>query len=88
MSESHEREPSASPSPSQRTAAAPAAARTPVAAAAFDLLELQGGGRVTVRNGATQSVTLVRGNLETTRFTVRRDGKLEIDACGAQLPGL
>ena len=62
------------------------AARTPVAVAAFDSLELQGGGRVTIRHGATQSVTLVRGNLETTRFTVRRDGKLEIDACVRNCP--
>ena len=36
--------------------------------------------------GTTQSVTLVRGNLETTRFTVRRDGKLEIDACVRTCP--
>ena len=42
--------------------ATPGAARTPVAVAAFDSLELQGGGRVTVRHGAAQSVTLVRGN--------------------------
>ncbi len=57
------------------------AARTPVAVPAFDSIGLQGGGRVTVRHGATQSVTLVRGSLDLTRFTVDRDGKLEIHAC-------
>ena len=62
-------------------AAAPAAAQTPVSVPAFDSIELNGGGRVVVRHGARQSVTLVRGNLDTTRFTVGRDGKLEIDAC-------
>jgi hypothetical protein len=58
-----------------------AAARTPVAVPAFDSIGLEGGGRVTVRHGATQSLTLVRGSLDMTRFTVARDGKLEIDAC-------
>ena len=62
-------------------AAAPAAAQTPVAVGAFDSIELQGGGRVIVRHGPAQRVTLMRGDLETTRFTVNRDGKLEIDAC-------
>jgi hypothetical protein len=62
-------------------AAAPAAAQIPVDVPAFDSIGLRGGGRVVVRHGPQQSVTLVRGDLETTRFTVRHDGKLEIDAC-------
>jgi hypothetical protein len=57
------------------------AARTPVTVPAFDSIGLEGGGRVTVRHGTTQSVTLVRGSLDMTRFTVARDGKLEIRAC-------
>ena len=61
-------------------AVSPAAAQGPVSVPGFDSLELLGGGRVTIRHGATQRVTLVRGNLEMTRFTVER-GKLEIDAC-------
>jgi len=62
-------------------AAAPAAAQTPVSVPAFDSLELRGGGHVTVRHGATQRVTLLRGNSETSRFSVDAQGKLRIDAC-------
>ena len=68
-------------------AAAPAAARTPVAVPAFDSISLEAGGRVTVRHGAQQSVTLVRGDLDMTRFTVDQDGKLEILACLRSCPG-
>ena len=60
---------------------APAAAQTPVSVPAFDSIELRGGGRVTIRQGASQRVTLVRGSPEMTRFTVDRDGELRIDAC-------
>ena len=60
--------------------AAPAAAQGPVAVGRFDSIELQGGGHVTVRHGATQRVTILRGNRELTRFAVER-GTLEIDAC-------
>ena len=59
----------------------PAAAQTPVPVAAFDSIELRGGGHVAVRPGPRQRVTLVRGDAETTRFTVDRDGTLRIDAC-------
>ena len=62
-------------------AAGPGAARTPVSVAAFDSINLEGGGHVVVRHGPRQSVTLVSGNLETTRFSVRNDGTLEILAC-------
>jgi hypothetical protein len=59
--------------------AAPAA--TPVDVAHFDSLALRGGGHVVVRHGTQQSVTLVSGDLATSRFTVDRDGSLRIDAC-------
>lgn len=62
-------------------AAAPVAAQTPVSVPSFDSIQLRGGGRVTVRHGATQRVTLVRGSQEMTRFTVDREGQLRIDAC-------
>ena len=62
-------------------AALPAAAQTPLIVPAFHSINLRGGGHVRVRHGARQSVTLVSGNTEMTRFSVRRDGKLEIDAC-------
>ena len=67
-------------------AAGPGAARTPVAVPAFDSISLEAGGRVTVRHGAQQSVTLIRGDLDTTRFSVDRDGKLEILACVRRCP--
>lgn len=67
--------------------APPAAAQTPVPVGAFESIELQGGGRVTVRHGSRQSVTLVAGSLETTRFSVDRNGRLEIDACVRNCPG-
>ena len=67
-------------------AATPVAARTPVAVGTFDSIALQGGGRVIVRHGVVHSVTLVRGNIETTRFTVNRQGRLEIDACIRHCP--
>jgi hypothetical protein len=62
-------------------AAAPGAASTPVSVPQFDSINLKGGGHVVVRHGAVQGVTLVSGNLETTRFKVTHDGTLEIDAC-------
>ena len=62
-------------------ALAPAAAQTPVSVPEFDSLELRGGGRVTVRHGAEQRVTLVRGDPGITRFEVDREGRLRIDAC-------
>ena len=62
-------------------AAAPGAASTPVSVPVFDSINLKGGGHVVVRHGGAQSVTLVSGNLETTRFKVTHDGTLEVDAC-------
>jgi len=62
-------------------AAAPAAAQTMVDVPAFDSLNLRGGGEVVIRHGNRQSVTLIRGNLEMSRFRVDHDGTLEIDAC-------
>jgi putative autotransporter adhesin-like protein len=62
-------------------AVAPAPAQTPVAVPAFDSIELRGGGHVTVRHGPSHQVRLVRGNIETTRFSVDAEGKLRIDAC-------
>ena len=61
-------------------AAAPAAAQGPVTVPRFDSVELQGGGQVVLRHGPTQRVTIVRGNVEMTRFSVER-GRLEILAC-------
>ncbi len=62
-------------------AVAPAPAQTPVAVPAFASIELRGGGVVTIRHGSSQQVRLVRGNSETTRFSVDGQGRLRIDAC-------
>lgn len=52
---------------------------------AFQGVELNGGGTVTIRHGARQRVTLVSGSSEVTRFRVR-DNRLEIDACQRNCP--
>lgn len=62
-------------------AAMPAAAQTTVSVGRFDSVELRGGGKVTIRHGEAQGVTLVRGDPAMTRFTVDRDGQLEIRTC-------
>jgi hypothetical protein len=62
-------------------AAVPAAAQTPVQVPAFDSVELRGGGTVTIRHGARQSVTLVSGDTGTSRFDVDGEGRLTITAC-------
>ena len=65
--------------------AAPLAAQTPVPVAAFDSVELRGGGAVTIRHGDRQSVTLLGGNLETSSFAVE-EGRLTITACRDDCP--
>lgn len=62
-------------------AAMPVPAQTPVAVPAFDSIELRGGGEVTVRHGTVQRVTFLRGNADTTKFSVDAQGQLRIDAC-------
>ncbi|MGZ8346238.1 MAG: GIN domain-containing protein [Allosphingosinicella sp.] len=62
---------------------APAAAQTPVPLPAFDSVQLNGGGTIRIRHGARQSVTLVRGDLATSRFTVDDEGRLIVRACVA-----
>lgn len=62
-------------------AAAPSSAQTPVSVGRFDSVELRGGGRVTIRHGATQRVTLLSGNTQMSSLSVDRDGKLVIRAC-------
>ena len=63
------------------TIAAPAATQTPVPISAFDSIELRGGGTVTIRHGGRQRVTLLSGDLDTSRFSVDEQGKLTITAC-------
>lgn len=64
----------------------PAWADTVVPLGSFNRVALNGGGRVTLRHGATQRVTLIKGSTEYTSFKVRGDGELDIDACNMMCP--
>jgi hypothetical protein len=63
-----------------------ALAGTPVQVGRFDQIELRGGGHVTVKHGATQSVTLIKGDANVTKFRVKDGGKLVIDVCDHDCP--
>jgi Putative auto-transporter adhesin, head GIN domain len=63
-----------------------AMAQTAVPLAPFDNIELRGGGRVILRHGAEQRVTILKGSTQYTTFTVRGSRKLEIDACNSDCP--
>ena len=67
-------------------ATAPAIAAEYVPVGGFRSVELRGGGEVTLRPGPQQRVTIVEGSSQVTRFRVRHDGKLQIDACNQQCP--
>jgi hypothetical protein len=60
---------------------APAAAQTPIRVAAFDSLQLHGGGEVILRHGAEQRVTLLEGDPNLASIGVERDGDLVIRPC-------
>ena len=68
------------------TATAPALAAETVPIAGFRSIQLRGGGEVLVRPGPVQRVTIVEGSSQFTRFDVRRDGRLRIDACNDRCP--
>ena len=57
-----------------------------VPVASFDSVELVGGGDVDIVPGPVQRVTLLGGSTAYTRFLVKRDGKLRIEACNAGCP--
>jgi hypothetical protein len=61
--------------------ASPAFAATPVQVGHFDQIELHGGGHVTIRHGAQQSVTLIKGSTDITKFEIHDGGKLIIYTC-------
>jgi hypothetical protein len=60
--------------------AAPAPAGTDIPLAPFHAIGLHGGGHVVLRFGATQKVTLVKGDLKTARIEVA-DGALNLSPC-------
>lgn len=64
---------------------APAPAAETVSLPHFQGVELNGGGSVTIRQGAVQRVTLLSGSSAVTQLRVT-DGKLEIDACERKCP--
>lgn len=66
--------------------AVPALAGTPVSVGRFDGVELRGGGHVTVKHGASQSVTLLKGSTQYTRFHIRDSHVLVIDVCDGNCP--
>lgn len=66
--------------------ATPALAETVVAVGSFDHIALHGGGRVTLKHGAVQRVTLIKGSTDHTSFKLRGDGELDIDACNFMCP--
>jgi hypothetical protein len=66
--------------------AVPVAEGGVVSVPSFDSVELRGGGHVTLRYGATQRVTLVKGSAQVTRFAIEDGHKLSIDACEDNCP--
>jgi len=67
-------------------ATAPAPAEELVRVAPFDSVELEGGGHVIVRHGDVQVVRLLKGSTAFTRFVVKDQGKLRIEACNNECP--
>lgn len=61
-------------------------AATTVPVATFDSVELNGRGRIVLRHGAAQRVTITQGSADVTRMRVAPDGKLVIDACELRCP--
>jgi len=55
--------------------------------ASFNSVELRNGGTVTLIHGASQTVTLIEGDPETSSIAVRDDGRLVIDRCPTECPG-
>ena len=66
--------------------AVPAVAAETVPVAAFDSVQLRGGGTLSVRPGPAQRVTIVSGSSQFTRIRVDNRGQLKIDACNDRCP--
>jgi len=62
-------------------AAIPAAAQTPIRVAAFDSIELRGGGEVIVRHGSEQRVTVTGGDPDLASIEVDSEHDLVIRPC-------
>ena len=66
--------------------ATPAAAATDVPLGHFSQVALHGGGEISLKHGAVQRVTLIKGTTAHTTFRLSSDGELEIDACNITCP--
>jgi hypothetical protein len=64
----------------------PLLAATAMPVSPFHSVELRGGGHVMLRHGVEQRVTLLQGSTQFTRFHVKSDGQLVIDACDGSCP--
>src|SRR3712207_9218716 len=64
---------------------APAASATVVQLPRFDAIDLEGGGRVILRHGAQQKVTIVEGDADVSRIEVDRRS-LRIAPCDGRCP--
>ena len=64
----------------------PVWSQTVVPLGRFSSVELRNGGKVFVRHGATQRVTLLKGSQEHTQFTIAGGERLVIDACRNKCP--
>ena len=61
-------------------------AATTVPVASFDSVELNGMGRIVLRHGTEQRVTILQGSPEVTRMRVGEGGKLVIESCQRRCP--
>ncbi|QIK77965.1 hypothetical protein G7077_02585 [Sphingomonas piscis] len=68
------------------TLSVPATGAERVATPAFRSIQLMGGGRVTVRPGPVQRVTILTGSSAFTQMRVDRSGQLRIAACNNRCP--
>ncbi|MEI9930801.1 MAG: DUF2807 domain-containing protein [Rhizomicrobium sp.] len=68
--------------------ATPAFAATAVPVGHFESVSLNGGGHVTIRHGATQSVTFLKGSPEFTTVKIKHGDDLDIEACNGDCPAI
>jgi hypothetical protein len=66
--------------------AVPAFAATTVPVGHFESVSLSGGGHVTIKYGATQSVTFLQGSPEFTSVKIKHGDDLDIEVCNSRCP--
>lgn len=73
-------------SPAHSESMSPPGSQTVVPLARFSSVELRNGGRVFLRHGPTQRVTLLKGVPVYTQITIAGEGQLVIDKCRNKCP--